>query len=207
MHENPMLLKKRISLFSPRTISERHHRSLLIQFILFELFEAYRAYCRKENWENILSFHPRHFPYDWSAVTGYLNKAQEHSILLKDSFPDHSRLVKHFEGQFSKILASLSKKKKIPQDQFVKSLQTIYFAFEPFIKTCKDNENLLHFLLKHRETIDALMHQGYLYAYLLKIHPCDLETLGEKMCDQYHQRGFFSQIPEFKILLTELAHA
>ncbi len=202
-----MLLKKRISLFSPRAISERYHRSLLIQFILFELFEAYKAFYRNESWEIILSPHPRHFPYDWSSVTGYLNKAQEHSILLKDSFPDRSRSVKHFDSQFSKALTSLFKKKNIAHEQFVKLLQTIYFAFEPLIETCKENENLLHFLLKNHNTIDAIIYKGYLYTYLLKIYPYDLETLGEKMCDRYHQRGFFSQISEFKILLTELAYA
>ncbi len=202
-----MLLKKRISLFSPRAISERHHRSLLIQFILFELFEAHKAFCRNENWEIILSLHPRHFPYDWSSVTGYLNKAQEHSILLKDSFPDHSKSVKHFDAQLTKTLTSLFKKKKISYELFVKSLQMIYLAFEPLIATCRENENLLHFLLKNHDTIDSILHKGYLHAYLLKIHSCDLEILGEKMCDRYHQRGFFSQISEFKILLTELAHA
>jgi hypothetical protein len=201
------MLKKRISLFSPQAIGERRHRSLLIQFILFELFEAYKAFCRNESWETILSAHPQHFPYDWSSVTGYLNKAQEHSILLKDSFPDYSRSVKYFDSQFSKTLIFLFKKKKISQDQFVQSLQTVYYALEPLVEIFKENENLLYFLLKNRETIDSILHKGYLYAYLLKIHTCDLETLGEKMCDQYHQRGFFSQIPEFKILLTELAHA
>lgn len=207
MHEKSMLLKKQISLFSPQAISERHHRSLLIQFILFEFFEAYKAFCREESWEKILSLHPRHFPYDWSSVTGYFNKAHEHSILLKDSFPDYFRSVEHFDRQFSKTLTPLFKKKKISRGQFVKSLQTIYLAFEPLIDVCKENENLLHFLLKNHDTVDSLMHKGYLYAYLLRIHSSDLETLGEKMCDQYHQRGFFSQIPEFKILLTELTHA
>jgi hypothetical protein len=202
-----MLSYKRISLFSPQAISERHHRGLLIQFILFELFESYRAHLSHENWETILSPHPRYFPYDWSIVTGYLNKAQEHSLLLKDSFPDHAELVKDFERQFSKILVFLTKKKKIIKDQFVQALQKIYFAFEPLIETCKENENLLYFLLKNRATIDSLIRKGYLYAFLIKIHHGDLETLGEKMCDQYHQRGFFSQIPELKILLTELAHA
>jgi hypothetical protein len=155
----------------------------------------------------ILSLHPCHFPYDWSAVTGYLNKVQEHSLLLKDSFADHPKWVKSFEKQFSKVLAILAKKKKIAAEQFISSLQKIYFAIEPFIEICKENENLLHFLLKNREAIDSMISDGHLHSFLLKIHSSDLETLGEKMCDQYHQRGFFSQIPEFKILLTELSHA
>lgn len=202
-----MVINKHISLFSPQAISERHHRGLLIQFILFELFEAYRAHHRQENWEMILSVHPRHFPYDWSGVTGYLNKIQEHSLLLKESFVDHVKSVKSFEKEFSKALAFLAKKKKVSIEQLNLVLKKVYFVLEPFVEICKDNENLLHFLLKNRTTVDAMINEGHLHSFLLYIYSNDLETLGEKMCDQYHQRGFFSQIPEFKILLTELSHA
>lgn len=198
-------MNRRISLFSPQSIAEKSHRGLLVQFILFELLEAYKTYD-ESNWELILSAHPRYFPYDWSSVTGYLNRAQEHSLLLKDSFSDHPRLVKNFERDFFNVLTLLNKKKKISKLQFARELKKIYFAFEPLIELCKENENLIFFLLKNRETIDSLMDNGHLYAFLLKIHSGDLEVLGEKMCDQYHQRGFFSQIPEFKILLTQLPH-
>jgi hypothetical protein len=51
------------------------------------------------------------------------------------------------------------------------------------------------------------MQEGHLRNFLLQVHPCGLETLGENMCDQYHQRGFIAQIPELKLLMTELIHA
>lgn len=195
-----MFLNQQLSLFSPRAISEKQHRGLLVQFILFELLESYKAYC-KGNWDLVLSPHPKHFPYDWSAPTGFLNKAQEHLFLLKEAFPDALKAVKNCEKVFSKGLARLAKKKKVAEE-----LSKILAAIEPLIELCKDNENLVHFMLKNREALDALMNPRYLHALLLKLHSCGLETLGEKMCDQYHQRGFFSQIYEFKILLTELPH-
>jgi hypothetical protein len=189
-----------VSLFSPQAIGERHHRALLIQFILFELLSSYKAHQRQENWETIISSHPRHFPYDWSALTGYLNKALEHSLLLKESFPDHLQQVLVFEREFSENLTHIS------PVLFATALQKIYFSFEPLIEICKENENLIHFMLKNRETIDSLIGEGYLRTFLIKIYPHDLESLGDKLCDQYHQRGFFSQIAELKILLTELTH-
>lgn len=200
-----MLLNKHLSLFSPRALSEKQHRGLLIQFILFELLESYKAYL-EGNPDVVLSPHPKHFPYDWSATTGCLNKAQEHIFLLKEAFPDADQSVKNFEKEFSKGLAKLVKKKKIADEAFSQVLEKIISGIEPLIELCKDNENLIYFMLKDRRGLDAIMGTGYLYAYLHKIHSCGLETLGEKMCDQYHQRGFFSQIYEFKILLTELPH-
>jgi hypothetical protein len=196
-----------VSLFSPQAISEKHHRALLIQFILFELFASYKASQLQEDWETILSPHPRHFPYDWSAVTGYFNKAHEHSLLLTESFPDHAQHVVTFQRTFSKHLTFLAKKKKISLFLFTTALQKIYSKLEPLIEICRENENLLHFMLKNRETIDGFVGEGHLRSFLVKIHPQGLQLLGEKVCDQYHQRGFFSQIAEFKILLTELTHA
>jgi hypothetical protein len=194
-----------ISLFSPQAIGEKHNRALLIQFLLFEIVEAHRAIVA-DRFDRLLTSHPRFFPYDWSNAMGYLNKLQEHSSLLAKSFADHKQAVKNFEKTLSKELASLSGKRKISKEKFEMTLQKIYTSLEPLIEICRENENLLFFMLKNRDVIDALVQNQHLYQFLLKIHPCGLETLGEKMCDRYHQRGFFSQIAEFKHLLTELSH-
>jgi hypothetical protein len=201
-----MLLNRDLSLFSPQALAKRHNRALLLQFILAELFEAHKAFLTNRSWEFILSCHPRFFPYDWAAPSGFLNKMKEHGLLLKKSFPDHARPVKGFEQLFKKTLSSWEKKKKIPKKQFEKTLQMLYSSLEPLLETCKENENLIYFLLKNRQTIDELMQKGYLRNFLISVHPYGLEILGEKMCDQYHQRGFISQIPELKILMTDLIH-
>ena len=189
-----MLWSQELSLYSPQALSEKHHRSLLVQFLLFETIEAHRA-MMAGNWGAVMTPHPRFFPYDWAISAGHINKIQEHGLLLKNSFPEKARAVKNFERVLSKI---------DERDDFEPILQKIYLALEPFIEICKESENLLFFLLKNRQTVDALKGKGYLHSFILKIHSCGLESLGEKMCDQYHQRGFFSQIPEFKLLLTEL---
>ncbi len=201
-----MLWNRDLSLFSPQVIGERHNRGLLIQFLLSEIIEAYKA-VENGKWDALITTHPRFFPYDWGKMTGYLNKIQEHSLLLSKSFPDRAKAVKSFQKTLLKQLNSLFKKRKPSKELFGIALQKIYASLEPLIESCRENENLLFFLLKNRQEIDALTQKGYLHDFLLKIHPCGLETLGEKMCDQYHQRGFFSQISEFKLLLTELSHA
>ncbi len=195
-----------VSLFSPQAISEKHNRALLIQFLLSEIVEAHRAILA-DKLDLLITSHPRFFPYDWGNKTGYLNKLQEHSLHLAKSFPDHKQPVKNFEKTLSNKLASLTGHGKISKEKFVIALQKIYASLEPLIEVCRENENLLLFMLKNRDVIDALVQNQHLYQFLLKIHPSGLEMLGEKMCDQYHQRGFFSQIAEFKHLLTELSHA
>ncbi len=192
-----------LSLFSPHSLGEKHNRALLIQFLSSEIIASYHA-ASSGNWEALISPPPRFFPYDWGAKIGHLNKIEELAPLLKKSFPDSLRSVNKFTKTLSKTFEALSKKKGISSQDLEQLIQKIYLCIEPFIEACKENENLLYFLLKNRETIESLGGKGYLHSFILKIHPCGLETLGEKMCDQYHQRGFFSQIPEFKLLLTEL---
>ncbi len=205
-----MLCDQEVSLYSPQALSHRHHRSLLVQFILFETIQAYEA-ANGGRFEDVLASHPRFFPYDWTITTGHLNKIIEHSRLLKMSFPDEKKKVKHFEKTLSKVFGLLSKaketKKKLSKEQYEQLLQQLYHSLEPLMEVCKESENLLFFLLKNRQVLDTLKGEGYLFEFIHKIYSQTLETLGEKMCDQYHQRGFFSQIPEFKLLLTDLLHA
>lgn len=197
-----MMWAQELSLYSPHALSKRHHRSLLIQFLLFESIEAYKA-AKEGRLNDVISRQPRFFPYDWANPSGHLNKLYEHSLLLKKSFPEHEKKVKSFEKILLKTLAFFSKINFQGKD----ACGELYRALEPLIEVCKEDENLLFFLLKNRPTIDEMRGSGHLHNFILKIHSEGLETLGEKMCDQYHQRGFFSQIPEFKLLLTELLHA
>jgi hypothetical protein len=201
-----MLWGEDLSLFSPQAIGERQNRGLLLQFLLSETIEAHKSVLAGKA-ETVITSHPRFFPYDWNTTTGHLNKSQEHSLFLKKSFPDKIKVVNSFEKTLSRAVETLSKKKNVAKEQFEAALQKIYTALEPLIEICKEDENLLFFLLKNRPNIDTLTSKGHLYEFLFKIHPCGLEVLGEKMCDQYHQRGFFSLIPEFKLLLTDLIHA
>lgn len=193
-------------LFSPRAIAEKSNRALLIQFVLAELIEAQKAYFNGQKWEVILSHPARLFPYDWNARAGFLNKVWEHGQFLRKSFPDQLKAVASFEKNLMKIFYVWRNRKTVSKREFQAALKRIYKTLELLIERCKEDENLLFFLLKNRIWIDTWTHPGNLRLFLEKIHAEKLEILGEKMCDQYHQRGFFSQIPEFKLLLTELSH-
>ena len=201
-----MLCSADLSPFSPQALGERENRGLLVQFLLFELIAARQA-VQSGALDRILTPHLRFFPYDWSLKTGYLNKIQEHALFLEKSFPDRARGVKKFRTTLTKTVLSLARQKQVTGEKIEHSLRALYTAMMPLIEACKENENLLLFLLKNRSALDMLNGKGHLAHFLRQIHLSDLETLGEKMCDQYHRRGFFSQIPELKFLLTELLHA
>lgn len=201
-----MLLNRDLSLFLPQATTQRHNRALLLQFILAELFEAHKA-VSADDWKTIFTWQPRFFPYDWATQSGHLNKFKEHGLLLKKSFPDYPKTIREFECLLKKVFSTWEDKKKSSKKQFEKTLKMFYSSLEKLLEACKENENLIYFLLKNRKSIDAIMQPEHLRNFLLRIHPCGLETLGEKMCDKYHERGFISQIPELKLLITDLIHA
>ncbi|MES2122773.1 MAG: hypothetical protein V4492_08370 [Chlamydiota bacterium] len=196
-----MLWCRNFSLLSPQMLAEKEHRGLLLQFLLSDLFEAEKAFSNGADWVWILSSHPSMIPYDWAMRTGYLNKVQEHAILLKESFPELPRKFQALERILNKHLHPQIKNSS---DSFYAVIRKIYLALEPFLLLCKENENLLFFLLKNKSVLDRMMQKDSLKGFLAKAYPEGMDKLGEKMCDRYHRRGFFSQIPEFKLLLSDL---
>jgi hypothetical protein len=197
-----MLCQRDLSLFSPQMLTEKQHRGLLLQFLLSALFDAVKSVERGEDLKELFSASPHFIPYDWAKPIGHLNKLQEHGLLLKSGFPEERKALSDFEKKLSKLLSLCAKKiEKIP---FQKEIRSLYLTLEPFLKKCREDENLTFFLLKHKSDIDQIIGQNHLHSFLENLYPEGLEILGEKVCDRYHQRGFFSQISEFKLLLAEI---
>jgi hypothetical protein len=142
-----MLAQQEYSLISPEPIGQRGNRSLLLLFLVSEIVESYKAF-KADKWDLILTSHPRFFPYDWGYKIGHLNKLKEHSFLLKKNFPEKMRYVKTTEKTISKSIESLLQKTPPSDLVFLTALQRIYSSLEPLITLCKEDENLIFFLLK-----------------------------------------------------------
>lgn len=193
--------------FSPAMMWEKRNRNLLIQFLAAELIATYRGLCRNAPIKDILACEKRFFPYDWGYPYGHLNKLREHTMILEYVFPELPGPVMQYVGLVSKTLNSPMRTPAIVKSKVLKRLPELFFALEPFMERCRENENLIFFLLKHKEEIDQFTHLGYLHSFLLRLHPSGLAELCEKLCDNYHHRGFYFLIPEIKLLLTKLEHA
>ena len=204
-----MRSKKDISVFSPFSpamLWEKRNRALLIQFLAAELIETYRALYNNAAPKEILSLEKRFFPYDWAYPYGHLNKACEHASLLEHFFPELIADALYLEQLFSKNIASFKRTLRFTKPKLFESLTQMFVAVEPFLEKCKENENLIFFLLKHKKEIDQLMNKDYLRSLLLRFHPGGFSQLCEKLCDNYHHRGFYFLIPEIRRLSAELEH-
>lgn len=138
--------------FSPATVGIGQGPSLLLQLILTELLEA------KEHL--VETPPPTIAPYDWGRDTGSLNRVREHASLLEHAFP---KLVK----EAKKFQASLDK-----------TCNKLIALLEPFMMACKENENLIFFLLKIERCKPLL----------LKLDPEG--KLQEMVTEKYRLRGF-----------------
>ncbi len=145
--------------FSLSTASEGEGPSLILQFILKELIRA-EGYLSKEA-------PPLLAPFDWSWKQGSHYKVSEHASLLSAAFPS-------LAAEAQKFLRHLDK----PCHQLMELL-------EPFVLACQTNENLLLFLLKHRNFLN-------IESILNKICPEGPEKLKLMVADQYQKRGFYT---------------
>lgn len=181
--------------FSPSFFTSSAHRSLLLQFFChtFLAIHSARHCCGPLAPVNI-----KYLPYDWAIDTNPVNTAYEYACLLPIAFPKKQRIA-------HTLLKGLNQLPKI-KTPLKPHLQKLYHLLEKLFEECQKDENLLFFLLKNKAAIDSLMGSDYLYHFLLKIYPKGLSSLEEMLCDHYHERGFFSLIPELKDLILALNH-
>jgi len=191
---------KAFSAFSPALLWEKRNRALLIQLIVYECVLMQRALQTKAPARALLSADKRFSPYDWASSYGHLNKIGEHVLLLPHVFPEMSQAYQVLEKSLSKTLHA--PKSAAIKTRCIKWLPLLFSALEPFIEKCKENENLLFFLLTHKQELEAFMSSGYLRSLLLRLHPRGISDLCEKLCDNYHHRGFYFLIPEITRLLN-----
>jgi hypothetical protein len=143
--------------FSLASIVKNESPSLLLQLIVRELI-ASKEYLIETPTDNIA-------PFSWASKAGTKNKVQEHAQLLEAAFPELAKQAKKF-------LNSLDK-----------SCSELIAHLEPFILACKDNENLLFFLVKHQKSLG-------IKSILDKICPDGLAKLKTKIAARYKKRGF-----------------
>lgn len=194
--------------FSPNLVKEENHRSLLLQFFLKELLAANLALEEDAPAHLIISSDRRHFPYDWAKESGHVNKAREHGQLLLIAFENFKEQVGEIDVILTELVLQYSCKEHFQarhKVQIRKKLHLLYLLIEPLISNFKNNENLIFFLLKNEDSINSLMGEGHLHAFLSHLHKKGLGQLEKRLSDHYHKRGFSSLVPELKMRISELS--
>ncbi len=193
---------------SPHLVRQEHHRILLLQFFLKELLAAHQAILYEAPINLVISSDRRYFPYDWANESGHVNKAREHAQLILIAFENFEEEAEKIHTMLADLVISFSGKETFNSRQKIqvkRKLHQLYLLAEPLISHYKNNENLIFFLLKNLDSVNALMGKGYLQAFLSHLHKKGLEQLEKKLCDHYHNRGFSSLIPELKTRFSELS--
>ncbi|NGX47423.1 MAG: hypothetical protein K1000chlam3_00796 [Chlamydiae bacterium] len=181
-----------IYLYSPlsiKTVQEGHNRALLLQFILSELFHAMDAEKREDPLEFVFSSPACFFPNDWSYDVGCLNKIGEHAELLPHAFPKLQESIHTFRTCLDISLADVYTRKKlretIPTEEMQEKLHELYLHLKPFLIACKEDKDLLLFLLKNKEEMEELTHPDTFPSLLAKMVPeGDLLNLGLNICNR-----------------------
>ncbi len=148
------------------------------------------------------------YPLDWTSQRGSLNKVGEHALLLTKAFPEQIETVTLFRHSLINLTTAMSnhfeKKTETFEMQLSLYLKQLYLTLEPLILECKDDENLLLFLLKHQIDIGYVTHQSHLFSFLQKNISVGIDCLCNLLCDKFHARGFAFLIPQVKSLIQTL---
>jgi hypothetical protein len=143
--------------FTAVSVSEGENPALLLQLIIHELIQEKNHLIETATFDFA--------PFSWATKPGSKNKVQEHAILLAYAFPN------------------LVAEAKIFQNSLDLTCRELFVSLEPFILACKNNENLLLFLVKQQKSLG-------IKSILDKICPDGLAKLKKTIASKYEQRGF-----------------
>ena len=195
--------------FSEKNILKGNNKSLLLQFILTDLFSSKTSQIKNETLDKI--FFPvssSFYPLDWTSQRGYLNKVLEHSLLLKEAFPEKKESIAIFKHSLLNttiaITNQIEQKSQTFDLQLSLYIKQLYLTLEPIMHDCMEDENFLYFLIKNQEIISKITHESYLVSFLEKKFQEGLDSLCKSMCDKFHLRGFAFLIPEVKTSIAYL---
>ena len=201
--------------FSEKTIAEGNNRSLLLQFILSEVFSFVSApkqllsspYAAPDE----APFFLHHIYEDLS-----LHKIQEHASLLPLAFKEQTDESSAFMHALSNVVHLLSNHSKFPktgkddledlQKTLVAYLKQLFFLLNPFIKECYEDGGLVLFLLRHQKEVAMLSDEDTLVKILKEVQLDKGRSLQEDLCDDFHKRGFAYLIPEIRSLMKSLSY-
>ena len=195
--------------FSETNIAKGNNKSLLLQFILTQVFSSKKAQIDKKDFKEIFSpITSSFYPLDWSSQRGALNKVCEHALLLSKGFPGQKEPVDLFRHCLLNVTTAvtnhLEKKSEHFDMQLSLYLKQLYLTLEPLIIECREDENLLLFLLKHQDLVGQITHSSHLLSFLQKNISTGIDCLCEGLCDRFHARGFAFLIPQVKSLIQTL---
>lgn len=190
---------------SPNTVYEEPNRSLLLQFILSEIFHA-NTYQKDDPLAFVFSSPACFFPYDWSHEVGCLNKIQEHGRLLGYAFPRAEKTIEQFHLHLNEALQYIIDchqcGEEVPSDTLKNFLGVLNEQLFPFLLLCKESENLLLFLLKNADEWKELCGPSSLTILLNQMYPEGLEKMSHLLRKGYQSRGFDTLLPEIDRLLS-----
>ena len=87
----------------------------------------------------------------------------------------------------------------MPHLELMGALSELYFKLTPFLIACKESENLVLFLLKHQEEIEALSNQSGVQDLMHQMFP---EGDFDQIKGRYELRGFNRQQSDFSELIA-----
>lgn len=191
---------------SPKTVHEEPYRSLLLQFILSEIFHANASQHADDPLKFVFSSPACFFPYDWSREVGCLNKIQEHARLLSHAFPTLQEAIAQFDAHLYSMLKEVISCRQcgedLSPDTLKEDLSLLSHYLEPFLTVCRENENLLLFLLKNADELQELCGPCSLSTLLRQMYPEGLEQVAHILRKGYQSRQFDILLPEIDQLIS-----
>lgn len=164
--------------------------------------------------------------FPWTAEKGSLNKLRHYCYLFVHRSKSEDKDIANMNVCVSKAFHSalqcreviLSLQQESLENTSVPSYVTLYQLLDRLIDNMRrvsrlilriliqyrTDENVLYFLLRHREDFDRLYKTQFVIKILKKMYPRGIKEAGELLVEKYSRRGFDSIIPAINHQIEEM---
>lgn len=144
--------------------------------------------------------------FSWIVDSGFLTKLKNYANLLVEqkNGPLFLKLLQDGHEAWSQCLSVLDQiRKKEPNFKSLKTQVTKALAaimqltptIEALLPTYQNDENILYFLLRHKEELDRTHEAGWTKKWFKRLQPKGADTF---MIERYQARGFNEMIAEIQ---------
>lgn len=141
--------------------------------------------------------------FNWNHHDGLLTKLKNNCFLFAQNLPiqDGSMLHVYADQAWiltSKCLNNVLQNSTIDAELLTQAISDLFSLgdiLKQLIAHFKEDENVIFFIMRQRESIDALYQEPYVRKYLEKIYPEGLRSVSQFLTARYKARGFQHLIP------------
>ena len=145
--------------------------------------------------------------HPWTPPKGSLSKLHAYAALLSIAMNGYepAQMLNDEIAKTWQVAKMTSEKMSHPELlKLVQAADRVAHLVPPLLDSFSRDENVIYFLVRHRETLDKLYGYGFVRQLCQKWHPKGVKGIETLLISRYQTRGFNHPVEKIKHLMSDI---